>query len=90
MHKFPKSWHKHETHHELKVHPVCGSSFLAPELVVNQSLEDGAMQVLVNILIQNLPLFFGLPKHKRHSRNEDLRDFKTMSSGSVDFYTTSW
>ena len=74
MHKFPNSWHKHETHHELKVHPVCKSNFLAPELVVNQSLEDGTMQVLVNILVQNLPLFFGLPKHKCHGQQkEDLR-----------------
>ncbi|CAK9026205.1 Cholesterol 25-hydroxylase (Cholesterol 25-monooxygenase) [Durusdinium trenchii] len=64
MHKFPNSWHKHEIHHELKVHPICGTSFLAPELVVNQSLEDGTMQVLINILVQNLPLFAGLPKHK--------------------------
>eukprot|EP00913_Durusdinium_trenchii_P033463 g31329.t1 len=23
MHKFPNSWHKHEIHHELKVHPIC-------------------------------------------------------------------
>lgn len=63
MHKFPNSWHKHETHHELKVHPVCGTSFLGVELVVNQSMEDALLQVMTNILVQNLPLF-GLPKHK--------------------------
>jgi len=64
MHKFPNSWHKHEIHHELKVHPTCGTSFLGVELVVNQSFEDGFLQVLTNVVVQNLPLFGGLPKHK--------------------------
>jgi len=64
MHRFPHRWHKHEIHHELKVHPVCGTNFLSAELVVNQSLEDGTMQVLVNMLVQNMPLYWGLPKHK--------------------------
>ena len=60
MHKFPNSWHKHETHHELKVHPVCGTSFLGVELVVNHSLEDALMQVCC-------PTETPLKKHMRHA-----------------------
>mmetsp|Transcript_53119 Transcript_53119/g.95303 ORF Transcript_53119/g.95303 Transcript_53119/m.95303 type:complete len:332 (-) Transcript_53119:356-1351(-) len=64
MHKFPGRWHGHEIHHKPKVHPICQTPFLGAELVVHHSLMDGFLQVLTNILVQNLRLYSGLPKHK--------------------------
>lgn len=65
MHTFPRLPHGHNVHHELKVAEVGEAkvSFLEAESVVHHSFWDGGMQVLVNIAMQNLPLF-GLPKHK--------------------------
>ncbi|CAE8586019.1 unnamed protein product, partial [Polarella glacialis] len=64
MHRCPHRLHSHDVHHQLKVQPGSGIRYLAAELVVNHAMADGMLQVGVNILVQNLPLFEGLPKHK--------------------------
>lgn len=67
MHRWPNLPHGHLIHHELwgggkesvKARPL----HLEAETVVHHSLVDGAFQVTINILVQNLP-FYGCPKHK--------------------------
>jgi sterol desaturase/sphingolipid hydroxylase (fatty acid hydroxylase superfamily) len=61
MHRFHWLPHGHNLHHEHSER--CGSKFLEAEAVVNHSLVDGALQVIVNIFVQNLTIY-GLPKHK--------------------------
>jgi len=64
MHRWPQLPHGHMVHHEHSGgHGEGKSPFLEPEHVVNHSLADGALQVAVNILVQNLPLL-GVQKHK--------------------------
>eukprot|EP00747_Dinoflagellata_sp_TGD_P035684 gnl/TRDRNA2_/TRDRNA2_138017_c0_seq2.p1 gnl/TRDRNA2_/TRDRNA2_138017_c0~~gnl/TRDRNA2_/TRDRNA2_138017_c0_seq2.p1 ORF type:complete len:258 (-),score=18.95 gnl/TRDRNA2_/TRDRNA2_138017_c0_seq2:147-920(-) len=62
MHRWPRLPHGHMVHHELSGE-MPGARFLEADSVVNHSLADGALQVAVNILVQNLPLC-GRPKHK--------------------------
>lgn len=63
MHCYPRLPHGHGLHHELSS-GANGDKFLESSAVVNHSLLDGTLQVAVNICVQNLPLFGGLPKHK--------------------------
>jgi cholesterol 25-hydroxylase len=64
MHRFPHAPHGHMVHHEVSTaNGKCHTKFLEAELVVNHSLMDGALQVGVNIVVQNLCLWGG-PKHK--------------------------
>jgi len=64
MHRWPQLPHGHMVHHELNGESIEGKArFLEAEHVVNHSLLDGALQVAVNIFVQNLPLL-GEPKHK--------------------------
>lgn len=64
MHKWPQLPLGHMVHHEASgKHGEGTATFLEPEHVVNHSLLDGALQVAVNIFVQNLPLL-GCPKHK--------------------------
>lgn len=65
MHLFPRLPHGHGIHHALVEANSDGRrvAFLEAESVVNHSLVDGALQVGVNILVQNMSLF-GMPKHK--------------------------
>lgn len=62
MHRWPRLPFGHGTHHQM----LHGSSheYLSAELVVNNALPDAALQVLTNILVQNLPLFGFMRKHK--------------------------
>lgn len=64
MHKFPNLPHGHSVHHEMVESTGRPQlQFLEAEAVVNHSLLDGALQVTVNIFVQNLPLLW-VPKHK--------------------------
>lgn len=68
MHKLPRCFsivHGHNAHHELSESSSCKPrvAFLEAEAVVNHSLVDGALQVAVNIFVQNLQPW-GVPKHK--------------------------
>lgn len=64
MHCWPNGPHGHSVHHEVSVSDKKShTKFLEAELVVNHSLFDGALQVGVNIIVQNLHLWGG-PKHK--------------------------
>jgi len=66
MHLFPLGFLGHMIHHELavaKTEEKAKVQFLEAEAVVNHSLLDGTLQVVVNIVVQNLQLW-GMPKHK--------------------------
>lgn len=63
MHRMPWLPHGHEVHHSLKVDPD-QHEYIEAEHVVHHSIVDGGLQVIVNIVVQNLPLFGGMPKHK--------------------------
>lgn len=74
----------HEVHHEMTVFNKRES--LLGRLVVNHSFLDGAAEVLVNILVQNLPLLLGMPKHKlsRFAHNVVVTYLLTESHCGLD------
>jgi len=65
MHRFPRFPHGHGMHHELSSlgSDATKTEFVEAASVVNHTLIDGGLQVVVNICVQNLPLL-GCPKHK--------------------------
>mmetsp|Transcript_116964 Transcript_116964/g.212732 ORF Transcript_116964/g.212732 Transcript_116964/m.212732 type:complete len:341 (-) Transcript_116964:50-1072(-) len=63
MHRFHWLPHGHEIHHTMRVDSA-QHEYIEAEHVVHHSLVDGFLQVIVNIVVQNLSLFGGLPKHK--------------------------